>query len=333
MAQATHKKKPIAIAVVLSLLGAGYYYYSTRREPETPPVVFHGNVDVRDVTLAFRVFGRVMEVRKTEGDKVSPGEVLAALDRAPFELALLQARAAASVADAQVANVEAGARREDISQARAVLAERKAAQTRAEDSLNRLERLQATGAATEQALFDARAALEQTRAGVAASAAALTKLVNGARSEEVKVAHARAAQADTAVAVAELNLADTELKAQTAGVVVTRAIEPGTMVQPGSPALVVSFEDPVWIRAYVPETQLAEVAPGSAVEVYTDARPNQPYEGQVGYVSPQAEFTPKSVETQELRTSLVYRFRVVVDDHDGGLRQGMPVTILPKKGS
>jgi HlyD family secretion protein len=332
MAKSTNKKKRIAVVLLLLAVG-GTFYYVKRAVPEDQGGVYHGNVDIRDVTLAFRAGGRVHDVLKTEGDQVAQGETIARLDKEPFELVLKQVQAAAEVADAQLQNVEAGARREDISQARAVLQERKAVFSRAQDTFERVSKLEATGAATTQALVDAKAAVEQSRAAVTASEAAVTKLVNGARSEELHVAHAQAQQAQSAVAIAELNLRDAELKSPTAGVVVTRVIEPGTMVQPGSPALVIAFDNPVWIRAYASERDLAAVAPGAKVQVYTDSRPDQPYEGQVGYVSPQAEFTPKNVETEELRTSLVYRFRVVVEKHDGGLRQGMPVTVVPKKGS
>jgi len=327
--------KTIRMAVVLVLLAAaGSYFYLKRAQSSIARQdIYFGNVDIRDVTLAFRVSGRVETVLKTEGDQVAPGEVMARLDKAPFQLALAQAKAAADVALAQLKNVEAGARREDISQARAVLSERKTALIRAEDTYERIKRLEATGAATTQSLIDAKAAFDQGKAAVDGSQATVNKLVNGARSEEIVVAHAQAAQAQAAVAVAELNLSDTELKAQTPGVVVTRAIEPGAMVQPGSPALVVAFDDPVWIRAFASEKDLAKLAPGTLVRVFCDGRPNTPYQGQVGYVSPQAEFTPKNVETAELRSSLVYRFRVVVKNHDGGLRQGMPVTLRVADGA
>lgn len=329
------KKKKLLVPVIVLLLGAGgtYGYYAHEpREKATEPV-YHGNVDIRDVVLAFRVPGRVAEVRKSEGDHVEVDEVVAVLDKAPFELQLAQAKAAADVATAQVRAIEAGARREDISQARAVLAERRAAADRAQDTFERIERLEASGVVTTQALVDARAAAEQTRSAVDAARATLSKLVNGARSEEILIAHSQAMQAQAAVAIAELDLADTELKAKQAGVVVVRAIEPGTMSQVGSPALVVAFEDPVWVRAYAAEKDLAALAPGTSLLVYSDARPDEPYVGRVGYVSPQAEFTPKNVETEELRTSLVYRFRLVIDDHDGGLRQGMPVTIRSKNAA
>jgi len=328
MSKSESKKRRIIPVLVLLLASgaAGAYFLYKPKAPAAAPV-YYGNVDIRDVTLAFRVPGRLDEMLKSEGDQVRADEVIAVLDKAPFELQLAQAKAAAEVANAQLKTVEAGARREDISQARAVLAERKAASERAQNTFERTQRLEASGAATTQALIDARSAAEQTRSAVLAAQATLNKLVNGARSEEIIVAHSQAAQAQAAVAIAELNLADTELKAKTAGVVVIRAIEPGAMVQVGSPALVVAFEDPVWVRAYAAAKDLAALQPGAAVRVYSDARPEKPYVGQVGYVSPQAEFTPKNVETEELRSSLVYRFRVIIKDHDGGLRQGMPVTI------
>ena len=108
---------------------------------------------------------------------------------------------------------------------------------------------------------------------------------------------------------------------------VTRAVEPGSIMPVGTTALTLNLQNPVWVRAYVSEPQLGRVKPGGKVTLYTDLRPEKPYHGQIGYVSPRAEFTPKSVETADLRTGLVYRFRVVVSDADAGLRQGMPITV------
>jgi len=128
-------------------------------------------------------------------------------------------------------------------------------------------------------------------------------------------------------AAAKIQLADTELHAPSNGVILTRAQEVGAIVQAGATVLTLSLQTPVWVRAYVDEPHLGDVHPGAKVEVFTDSKPDQPYHGQVGYISPRSEFTPKSVETEELRTSLVYRLRVVVSDPDASLRQGMPVTV------
>lgn len=322
------KRKRIAVVVVLAItVAAGATYWRSRPAEEAPNTTFYGNVDIRDVTLAFRVGGRVAEVLKKEGDVVAVGDVLAKLDSAPYQLAVDQAQAAVDVARAHLKLVEAGSRPEDIRQARALLAERKAARSRARDNLVRTSHLAEVGVATQQSLVDARTGAEQASASVKAAEAAAAKQINGPRAEDLAIARASVTQAETALATAKLALADTELEAKSAGVVVTRAIEPGAMVGAGSPALVVALSDPVWIRAFAGEAALAEIAPGTHVAVYTDARPTEPYEGQVGYVAAQAEFTPKNVETEELRTSLVYRFRVIVSEHDGGLRQGMPCTI------
>ena len=152
-------------------------------------------------------------------------------------------------------------------------------------------------------------------------------LESGFRAEEIAAADARVGQARAARASAALRLEDTELRAPAAGIVLTRALEPGAIVPAGAAALSLSLEKPVWVRAYVHEGELGRVPPGTKVLVTTDGRPDQPFHGKVGFVSPRAEFTPKSVETPELRTALVYRLRVVVEDSDGSLRQGMPVTV------
>ena len=147
-----------------------------------------------------------------------------------------------------------------------------------------------------------------------------------------KVLVANLSEAEAALGVALTNLADTEVYAPADGVVLTRIREPGTVVKVSDPVCTLSLTSPVWIRAYVSEPQLGQIYPGMPAEVYTDTKNSKPYRGHIGFISPVAEFTPKSVETTQLRTDLVYRFRVIADNPDEGLRQGMPVTIkLPLK--
>ncbi len=317
----------LRVLAAAALLTAGVFVYRYARATAAEPIGFPGNVEIRDVTLAFRVSGRVVEVKKQEGDRVEKGEVIARLDAAPYRVSLKQAEAAVGVVQAQQTRTEAGSRSEDIREALARLAERRAAQQRANDGYERTERLRRENVATEQDLVDAKSARDQALAAVAAARASLERVRNGSRAEDIAIAAAQVTQAEVAVEAARLSLEDTELRAPGSGTVVTRVVEPGAMVAAGSPVLVVAIDEPVWVRAYASEKELARVAPGTAVDVYTDARPEQPYRGQVGYVATQAEFTPKNVETEEQRTSLVYRFRVVVTEHDEGLRQGMPVRI------
>ena len=134
-------------------------------------------------------------------------------------------------------------------------------------------------------------------------------------------------QSEASLGVALTNLQDTKVFAPTAGVILTRIREPGTVVKVGDPIYTLSITHPVWVRAYVSEPELGLVYPGMAAEVYTDTPGGKVYRGKIGFISPVAEFTPKTVQTAQLRTDLVYRLRIYADNPDHGLRQGMPVTV------
>lgn len=150
--------------------------------------------------------------------------------------------------------------------------------------------------------------------------------VDDAKASE-KVFAANLKEAHAAVGVAETNLQDTELFAPADGTILTRIREPGTVVREADPIYTLSLTSPVWIRAYVSGPQLGLIYPGKPANVYTDTPGGTVYQGYVGFISPVAEFTPKTVETTQLRTDLVYRLRIIVDNPDQGLRQGMPVTV------
>jgi len=147
-----------------------------------------------------------------------------------------------------------------------------------------------------------------------------------------KIAHANLKEAQASLGIAQTNLKDTELYAPADGTILTRIREPGTVVREADPIYTLSLNSPIWVRTYVSEPQLGLIYPGMAAEVYTDTPGGHVYQGHIGFISPVAEFTPKTVETTQLRTDLVYRLRVIVDNSDHGLRQGMPVTVkLPLK--
>jgi HlyD family secretion protein len=287
----------------------------------------YGNVDIREVNLGFRVGGRLAQVLCEEGDEVQAGEAVARLDDDPYRRELEEARAQAESAAARVALLEAGNRPQEIAQARATLREREVTFANAERIFNRQQELLASKAVSIQERDDAEARWREAEARVKSAREHLALLEAGFRPEEIRQAKADLSRARALVSVAELRVEDTALKSPCEGVVLTRAQEPGAILQAGTTVLTVSHKNPVWIRAYVSEPDLGRVSPGTKVEIFTDSRPGRPYSGQVGYISPRAEFTPKNVETIELRTSLVYRIRITVENPDAGLRQGMPVTI------
>jgi HlyD family secretion protein len=320
-------KKIIIPVLLLILAGAtGWHFYSKYRH-DHEPLKLYGNVDIRGVDLGFRVSGRLSEVLRDEGDSVKTGEVLARIDRDPYVRELEQAKATLAAAEADLQMKRAGYRPEEIEQARATAEQNRVSLNNAARNFQRQNALVKGGGTSQQSFDDAEAMLEEAKQRSKVADANLRQLEAGFRAEEIQASLAQMEQARASVALAEIRLADTELRAPSDGILLTRAVEPGAIVQAGSTALSLSLEKPVWVRAYVHEAELGEVSPGTRVLVFTDGNPDKPFHGTVGFVSPRAEFTPKSVETPHLRTSLVYRLRVVVSDSDGTLRQGMPVTV------
>ncbi|MBS0374230.1 MAG: secretion protein HlyD [Proteobacteria bacterium] len=313
----------VAAVVVITLVTAGALYRAHHHEPLT----LYGNVDIREVVLAFRVPGRLAQLRVDEGDVVHVGDELGRLDVDPIELELREARANAASLGARLRLLHSGYRREQVEQARATLQERRATLTNAQSNLLRQQELRGTGAVAARLYDDALAARDQAQARTVVAEQSLAELESGYRQQEVAEAEAGHARALAVVAQAEQRLADALLRAPADGVVLTRAVEPGAILAAGTPVFTLSLRRPVWARVYVTEGDLGAVVPGRAVLLDTDARPGRPYHGRIGFVSPTAEFTPKNVETPDLRTALVYRARVVVEDPDDALRQGMPVTV------
>ena len=348
-------KKAIPVILILAALAGGGWYFYGKYRSEHEPLVLQGNVDIRGVDLGFRVSGRIAEVLKDEGDAVKPGELLARIDKEPYENELAQANAAQAQAKAALSQAEAalaqakadndlkraGYRSEEIDQARATRAQAAVTMDNAQRTYDRQSELVKTKGVSRQNFENAEAAFHEAEQRLKLAEANLRQLESGFRKEEVDAAEAavkaaeagvesaKAAveQAEAAVKTSALRLSDTELKSPSDGIVITRALEPGAIVQAGPTVLSLSLENPVWVRAYVHEPDLGKFPPGTKVTLVTDGAPDHTFHGTVGFVSPRAEFTPKTVETKELRTSLVYRLRVIVEDSDGSLRQGMPVTV------
>jgi HlyD family secretion protein len=321
-------KKILLVMLLLAVAAAVGWQFRGKFLRSDERLQLYGNVDIRGVDLGFRVGGRLMEVLRDEGDAVKTGELLAKIDPQPYEHELARANAELAAAQADLNLKKAGYRVEEIDQARATLEETRVIEKNADRMRERQAGLMGGGGTSRQNVESAEVALDEARQHVKVAEARLKQLTAGFRTEEIAAASAKAAQVKAACDAATLRLQDTALKAPSDGIVLTRTLEPGAIVQPGATVLSLSLEHPVWVRAYVHEPDLGKFPPGTKVSLVTDGRPDRPFHGKVGFVSPRAEFTPKSVETPELRTSLVYRLRIVVNDSDGSLRQGMPVTVL-----
>jgi HlyD family secretion protein len=321
-------KKRVLMLMVIAVLAAIAYTIWTRmaEEQNATALTLYGNVDIREVELAFRVAGRLESMKYDEGDSVTAGEVIAELDALPYREGLAVAEARVAQARAQLSKFRAGTRPQEVARARAGVTQAQAAFDNAEREYARISGLLETGASSEKNRDAALARRDAAAAGLDAAREALALAEEGFRAEDIAAAEADLAVAEAQRSIAATQLGDTRLEAPSAGTLISRLREPGSMLAAGMPVYSLSLRDPVYVRAYVDEPHLGRLAPGARVTVTTDSS-NTVYEGTVGFISPRAEFTPRSVETTELRTDLVYRLRIVIADGDEGLRQGMPVTV------
>lgn len=323
----TPKKRPIVLVAVLAAAAAGVFAWNSLDEDRAADgLTLYGNVDIREVELAFRVPGRLLALDFDEGDTVTAGQRVAQLDAEPYREALAVAEARVAQAEAILDKLESGARPQEVQRARAAVREAEAAHANAERNYERQRGLLESGASSERVVEAALARRDQTAARLASAREALGLAEEGFRQQEIAAARADLAAARAKREQAETQLADTELAAPGSGTLIARIREPGAMLAAGSAVYSLSLRDPLYVRAYVDEPDLGRLAPGMPVTIHTDSS-DEAYHGQVGFISPRAEFTPKTVQTADLRTDLVYRLRIVVADADEGLRQGMPVTV------
>ncbi len=287
----------------------------------------YGNVDVRQVDLAFRVPGRIASMRVDEGVKVAPGAELARLDSRPLTDVIAVQTAQIAQADADLAKRKNGNRPEDIAAARAALGVQQANLAKAQAEYARQQGLVASGAVSQRQFEQARADYDAARSQVTQAQAALSLQRAGSRHEDVRAASAMRAAAVANRDKAQTDLNDVVLTAPEGGTVMTRAREPGAIVQGGETVFTISIDRPMRVRAYVAEADLSRISPGMAVQVTADGN-SKTYHGTIGTIAATAEFTPKSVQTESLRADLVYRVRVIVADPDDSLRQGQPVSII-----
>ncbi|MBU2841616.1 efflux RND transporter periplasmic adaptor subunit [Acidithiobacillus thiooxidans] len=324
---AIQKKKVIIIAVVALAIAGAVAYWQTRPAAPSDQVTVYGNVDIRQVQAAFDDNGRLLDLLVQEGDRVKKGQLLAEIDPVRFQDAVDKASAAVAAQQQVLARLLAGSRPEEIAEARAQAAAAQATMVNAESTWKRQESLAAQQYVSQQSADNAAAALKTARANAEHAQQALSLAIKGPRKEDIAAAR-QVLQADkAALSLAQRELVDTRLYAPDTGVVQDRILEPGDMVSPQTPVFTLALDNPVWVRAYLPEKALGQVRLGMKANIQSDSFPGKTFSGWVGFISPTAEFTPKTVQTTELRTELVYRVRVYACNPQHQLRLGMPVTV------
>ena len=326
-------KKLLLIPALLVVAAAGYWALQGREASDrSGDLTLYGNLDIREVNLAFNAAERIREILVQEGDRVAPGQVLARLDTMRLDAALAAAEAAREAQAQVLARLQAGSRPEEIRRAEAQVAALQARARSAQITYERLQKLAVQKLSSPEEIDNARAAADAADGELHAAQEAHALAVAGPRREDIAQAQAELAAREANSRLARVQRADATLSAPVAGIVRDRLLEPGDMASPQTPVLTLALTDPLWVRAYVPEPDLGRIAEGMRAEIRTDSYPGKVYRGWVGFISPSAEFTPKNVETTDLRTRLVYQVRIFVCDAQGELRLGMPATVTIPMG-
>ncbi|MDA8232084.1 MAG: efflux RND transporter periplasmic adaptor subunit [Magnetospirillum sp.] len=323
-------RRRLAGAVVLAgLAGAGLWWFGVHRQPAAggSTLVLYGNVDIREIQPAFNDSDVVTEMIVSEGARVKKGQLIARIDDSRYAARLAQARQQADSLKATLAKLVNGSRPEEIAQAKATMDGLRAVYENNKILYDRTVGLVPRGAASTEDRDNALAQLNASRETYEAAKQVYVLAVKGPRAEDIAAARTAYEAAAAAATLAEREFADTRLYAPADGIVEDRILEPGDMASPSTPVYTIALTQPLWVRAYVSETDLGKLALGQPATVTTDSFPGHGYRGWVGYIAPTAEFTPKTVETTELRTRLVYQVRIYVCNSRDQLRLGMPATV------
>ena len=320
-------------ALLVGLVAAGWWWYERQHRPASDILVLHGNVDIREVQLAFNASDRIQQVLVREGERVTAGQLLAVLDSRKLRHAADQAQAQVAAQREIVARYVAGSRPEEIRKTQADVEAARADAVNAEQTYRRTVELVAQHFVAQQQADNAKGTLDAAQARQKAAEETLRLAVVGPRKEDIAAAKATLAAYQAALEIAQRDLAEASLYAPAEGVIENRVLEPGDMASPQRTVLTLALTDPLWVRAYVPEPDLGKLRLGAAAQITTDSYPGKRYRGWIGFVSPSAEFTPKSVETQEVRTALVYQVRVFACPPHEELRLGMPATVAVAPGA
>ncbi|HEY2824504.1 MAG TPA: HlyD family efflux transporter periplasmic adaptor subunit, partial [Gemmatimonadales bacterium] len=319
---------------IVVLIAAAIVYAVWRQRATTGDLAASGTVEATEVALGFQVPGRIESVGPHEGDRVTVGQELARLDRTELEARKAQAEAMLSGAKALLGEMEAGARSEELAQAREAARAAGERFTDAQRDYDRAERLLTGGAVSQEVYDKAKVTLTVAQSQRDQADQQLKLVETGPRPERIAGQRAAVLQAEAAVRQADAALANAVIVSPLDGVVTIRQREPGETVGAGSPVLTVVNLADRWVRIYVREDAVGAVRLGQAATITADAYRGKTYPGVVSFISSQAEFTPRNVQTTEERVKLVYAVKVrVTGDAANDLKPGMPadVSLAPRQ--
>ena len=318
------KRRLMALVAVVVVGGTAVFYARWQPAPPADRNVVSGNIEVTEAQASFKLAGRIDARLVSEGDVVHAGQIIARLDRVELaqQVALQQADVHAAAAD--LAELQAGSRPEEIAQGEVALARARAEEERWRAEAARQAALYEQDIVSAREQEAAHAALEVARAHVRDADERLALLRKGPRQERIAQARARLDRARQALGLSQTRLDDALLVAPISGVVLSENVEPGEYVSPGTPVVTIGVLADVWLRAYIDEPDLGRVKVRQRARLTTDTSSDKVHEGVVSFIAAEAEFTPKNVQTDKERVKLVYRIKIDVPNPSFELKPGMP---------
>jgi len=317
------RARVIIFLLIVFLVAGGYFFYS--KKPTNPNAVkVSGNIEVTTVGVGFKVAGHVTQRFVDEGDSVKKGQTIASLETADLALDAANANAQLLAAQITLAQLLNGSRSQDVSAAQAALRSVEADRQNAAVEYRRMQQLFIQGAVSEQERDRSQTAYATVAARTDQAEQQLSLVVEGPRREEIELAEARIEQAQQTLKLAQTRLGYAEITTPVNGVVISKNIEAGEYVSPGTPVVTIADLNQVWLKAYIAETDLGKVKLGQKVAVTADTYPNKVYNGSIGFIASEAEFTPKNIQTAEERVKLVYRIKIMIENTTHELKPGMP---------
>ena len=314
----------IVMVIAAAISGLLYYFLFQEKGERSPFIKVSGNIETTEVDVGFKIPGRIVSRYFEEGDWVHKGKVLANLDDEDLRNRLEVARATLLSAQARLSKLLAGSRPEEIRGAEAILNQAKSDLENKEVHYKRMKPLFERGVIPKETLDNAEAGFKIAEASFQSATENYLLVKEGPRKEDIEDAKAQVEQARASLKLAETQLSYTVLYSPISGVVLVKSGEIGEVVNPGTSILTLADLENVWLKTYIPETDLGKVDWGQEVIVTTDLRPQKEYKGKISFISSQAEFTPKSIQTEKERVTLVYRIKVDIPNLDRELKPGMP---------
>jgi len=320
-------KRLIPVVILLAaVIAAGVYFYPrlTRKNAPANELTLSGNIEAHESLVSFKVQGRVIALPIEEGQQVERGALLARLEDADFRQKVRIDQAAVAVRQDDLALTLAGTRKQEVKASQQAVIDAQADLAEKKLDNNRAQMLFARDEISAQDRDLAATALKRANAAFVAAQQRYNESLEGSRREDIAIARANLAEADANLGLSRIDESYTTLRAPSAGVITVREAELGEVVEPGSPVITLADLDHIWLRAYVAETDLGRIHWGQDATITTDTFPGKQYHGRISFISPDAEFTPKSVQTTEERVTLVYRIKIDIDNPSHELKPGMP---------